>query len=166
MSNKTHIIIELIAALVILVLSILLFRSCNKPQPEPSIITKHDTTYIRHTDTIRVEKEKVRYIEKKVIDTLYLADTTLLREQKTYQDSLSTVWVSGIDVELDSMQHYIPRDTILINTETTTTIVHKKKFSWGLHLGLGGGYGLMIQQQPQFSPYIGIHGSIGINYNF
>lgn len=165
MSNKTHIIIELIAALVILVLSILLFRSCSKPLPEPSIEIVSDTIRETVIDTVFVDKPKYKYLT--VIDTVYIPkDTVLVKEQKVFEDTLSTIWISGINPNLDSVRYYLPKEYITIENTTTITQIKKQKFGYGLHCGVGVGYGVTFGNPVRLEPYVGINVSFGLNYNF
>ena len=166
MSNKMHNIFHIVTVLAIIALSLCLWRSCTKPFLKPTIKIVSDTVYLHSVDTITVTKENIRYVEKKVTDTLYLHDTILFREQLVYEDSLSTIYVSGIEPSIDSIKHYIPRDTVLINTNTTITQTKKQKFGYGLHCGVGVGYGVIFGNQVRIEPYVGVNVSFGLNYNF
>ena len=82
-------------------------------------------------------------------DTIH--DTIVLPiVQKEYNNGLYHAWVSGYDVNLDSINIF--RNTI---KETKTIYVKPKKF----HIGLQGGYGMTPKG---FLPYIGL----GFNYQF
>ena len=82
-------------------------------------------------------------------DTIH--DTIVLPiVQKEYNNGLYHAWVSGYDVNLDSINIF--RNTI---KETKTIYAKPKKF----HIGLQGGYGMTPKG---FLPYIGL----GFNYQF
>ena len=149
---------------VIAVLSYFLVRSYTA-ETEPSIVTKSDTIFELKIDTIFVEKPKI--IECKVIDTLYIkSDTTLLCESRTFVDSVSTIWVSGINPLVDSVEYHIPKEYITIEKETTIT-KHKKQ-GWGQFVGIGAGvgYGLSLGQTPHFEPYVGVNIVYGVGFHF
>lgn len=160
MNNKGHIIAEIVMAVAILLLSFFLCKSCKPVEGHTE--THSDTVFIHSKDTLYFPKDSIIYKWKKSTDTLYLHDTVLVREQKCYQDSFSTIWISGIEPEIDSIIHFIPRDTVLINTETTTTVVQKKKFGLGVTFGLSAGYGGYYDNgKVGLAPEIGISVVIG-----
>lgn len=162
MDTKT--IIMIIMGIVIAILSYFLVRSYTA-DIEQEIVTKFDTIVELKIDTIFVEKPKI--IERKVIDTLYIkSDTTLLCESRTFVDSVSTIWVSGINPLVDSVEYHIQKEYITIEKETTITKIKKQKLGYGLHCGLGVGYGATFGNQVLMQPYIGINVSFGLNYNF
>lgn len=119
--------------------------SQNEPKPQ------RDTIYLR--DTITVAKPV--YLTRREIDTVYVPvlipgerDTVvvpLVREQVEWQDSLATVWASGVAVEVDSVRHYTQQ---LIITERVPVPERK---AWGL--GVTAGYGVSKQG---LSPFIGV----------
>jgi len=165
MNNKTHIIFHIVTVLAIIVLSLFLFRSCNKPMPEPTIEIKTDTIREIKIDTQFVEKPKYKYLT--VIDTVYIPrDTILYVEQKTFEDSLSTIWISGTNPNLDSVRYYLPKEYITIENTTTITQIKKQKFGYGLHCGVGVGYGVTFGNPVRLEPYVGVNISFGLNYNF
>lgn len=115
-------------------------------------------------DTILVNQpvyRETRVVEKVLIpvaDTIRLTDTLYLierREQIHWKDSLSSVYASGIDVEVDSVLHHIP--TIIVTKEREVPVKLQPK--WGV--GLQVGYGFSMGTQIQTAPYIGI----GLQYN-
>lgn len=123
---------------------------------------KVDTLFIYDT----IVSEKPIYKEKKiterilvpVTDTIRVKDTLYLyaeREQIHWKDSLSDVYASGIDVNVDSVRHYVPMKVV---TETTEIIIKiKPKWSIGAHVG----YGIQLGESVKMSPYIGV----GVTYN-
>lgn len=161
--NK-NIIIAILIGLVLVAVAFFTGR-CSVKAPEESTETKSDTVYIEKWDTIKVDT--IIYRTKRIKDTIYLAaDTTLYVEQIEYEDSLSHIWVSGIEPAIDSIVHFIPRDTVLINSETTITKVEKKHWKQFVGVGLSGGYGVSINQTPTFSPFVGVTVTYGFGYTW
>jgi hypothetical protein len=128
------------------------------------IKTQVDTMLVRDTivsyKPVYVEKiktERVPVVVEKT-DTMMLHDTLyvyLQKEQITWEDSLSKVWVSGVMPEVDSVQHYITERIV-----TKEVVIPKvKKTRWGL--GIHAGYGLQFGQQIQACPYVGV----GVSYD-
>ena len=155
----------IIMGAIIAVLSYFLVRSYTADVEEDiKIVT--DTVFLHSTDTCFVYKENIQYKEIRAIDTIYVTDTILIREQKIYEDSLSKIWISGVEPELDSICYYIPRDTVLVNTTQTVTI-HKKQ-GWGQFVGIGAGvgYGLSLGPTPHFEPYVGVNIVYGVGWHF
>ena len=91
-------------------------------------------------------------------------------EQVEYEDSLSKVWVSGIEPKLDSIWHFIPRDTVLINNETTITISEKKHWKQfvgvGLGVGAGAGYNPNTGKLDVIVPEVSLNIVYGFGYTF
>ena len=114
-----------------------------------------------------IVSEKPIYKEKRiterilvpVTDTIRVKDTLYLyaeREQIHWKDSLSDVYASGIDVNVDSVLHYIP--TQVITKERDVIVKVKPKWSIGVHAGYGA---FANNGQISTSPYVGI----GVSYN-
>ncbi len=75
-----------------------------------------DTVVVRDTLRVEVPVEKIVYKDRKVVDTLYLQDTTPLPiEQKIYEDSISTIQISGIQPQIDKIEYHIPQQTIYVD---------------------------------------------------
>lgn len=78
-----------------------------------------DTVVVRDTLRIEVPVEKIKYRDRKVVDTLYLQtpqDTTPLPiEEKVYEDSISTIQISGIQPQIDKIEYHIPQQTIYVD---------------------------------------------------
>ncbi len=121
-----------------------------------------DTLFIFDT----IVSEKPIYKEKRVTervlvpvhDTIRVTDTLYLyaeREQIHWKDSQSDVYASGIDVEVDSVLHYIPQ--MVITKEKDVIVKVKPKWSIGVHAG----YGMAIGESVRMQPYVGI----GVSYN-
>ena len=130
-----------------------------------NIKTITDTIIIHTTDTIKVDT--IIYKNKYKLDTLFVHDTILIKEQKVYQDSFSTIWISGIEPDIDSIQYYIPKDTIIINNQTTIT--KKKKLNFGIgvggYLGAGVGYNPINHNFGLLAPEIGVGVIVGVIYS-
>lgn len=153
------------AGLVLAAVMFILGR-CTAPQPEEKIEFKTDTILIKKWDTLYVDT--IIYKERKVLETVYLHDTILLREQLEYEDSLSHIWVSGIEPAIDSIVHFIPRDTIIVNNETTITKIQKKHWNWGIGLvgsvGCSAGYNQIEKNAFVGAPAVSIGIGVGIFY--
>lgn len=90
-----------------------------------------DTVVVRDTLRIEVPVEKIKYRDRIVIDTLYLQtpqDTSALPiEQKHYQDSISDIYISGYQPQIDSIQYHIPYKTVYVDKVVE---VEKPKSFW------------------------------------
>lgn len=120
------------------------------------VLTRIEVDTLYKIDTLFQTKLKVKEI--KSIDTLIVKDTLLVREQKTYGDSLYTAWISGYDACLDSIRLY--NKTSIVNTIKTKEI-HVKARDCPVSFGVQAGYGYPC------GAYIGIGISyriLGINY--
>ena len=124
-----------------------------------------DTLVIYETKLV----EKPVFVEKKVVekvpvpvpvsDTMMVHDTIYVymdREQVHWQDSLSDVYASGYDVQVDSVRHNI--QTQVITKERDVIVKVKPKWSVGVHAGYGA---FANNGQITASPYIGV----GVSYN-
>ena len=124
-----------------------------------------DTLVIYETKLV----EKPVFVEKKVVekvpvpvpvsDTMMVHDTIYVymdREQVHWQDSLSDVYASGYDVQVDSVRHNI--QTQVITKERDVIVKVKPKWSVGIHAGYGA---FANNGQISASPYIGV----GVSYN-
>lgn len=122
-----------------------------------------DTLVIYETKLV----EKPVFVEKKVIekvpipvsDTMMVHDTIYVymdREQVHWQDSMSDVYASGYDVQVDSVRHNI--QTQVITKEKDVIVKVKPKWSIGVHAGYGA---FANNGQIATSPYVGV----GISYN-
>ena len=123
---------------------------------------KVDTLVICDT----IVQEKPIYVDRMVIekvlvhatDTLWQHDTLYVlmdREQIVWQDSMSRVYASGVQTQIDSVHHYVKERVV---TREVTHVV-KKPCRWGV--GVQMGYGMQVGQQVSVSPYIGV----GLTYN-
>ena len=127
-------------------------------EPEPQVIIEHDTlwrdTTIHHpTPSASVNTGRTVFIPYIVseTDTIEAHDTLLVEvpiEQKRYDDSLYTAWVSGYQPELDSIRLQQPE----IVTTITETIVKKAP---RLSVGLSVGPGVSIDNNHHMGIYVG-----------
>ena len=128
-------------------------------QPQPSVVEKHDTlwrdTTITHpTPSASVNTGRTVFIPYIVseTDTIEAHDTLLVEvpiEQKRYDDSLYTAWVSGYQPALDSILLH-QRE---ITTTITKTIVKKAP---RLSVGLSVGPGVSIDSERHLGIYVGL----------
>ena len=121
-------------------------------QPQPSVVEKHDTlwrdTTINHpTPTASTQTGKTVFVPYIVseTDTIEAHDTISVPvpvEQKRYDDSLYTAWVSGYQPHLDSIALHQPE----IVTTVERTIV-KPAPRWSIGPSIGAGVSITGQQQ-------------------
>ncbi len=78
-------------------------------------------------------------------------------EQKRYDDSLYTAWVSGFRPRLDSILLHFPEIT---HTITNTVYEEPPRLTWGIQVGAG--YGI-VNRKPDV--YIGIGATLRIGKN-
>jgi hypothetical protein len=121
-------------------------------QPQPQIIETHDTlwrdTTITHpTPSASVNTGRTIFIPYIMSepDTIEAHDTLLVEvpiEQKRYDDSLYTAWVSGYQPALDSILLHQPE----VVTTITRTIT-KPAPRWSIGPSVGAGISITGQQQ-------------------
>lgn len=152
---------DIIYIIVIMILTMLCVHfGVKEPEIKTETIVKTDT--IVKIDTFTITKEKIKYKERKVIDTLYIYKENdsipLEQEQIHYTDSISNIWVSGYKPEIDSIHYTIPEKTIYVDKIVKETITPKESF-WKnrfiISAGISAQYGL-IHQQFDIGPYIGV----------
>ena len=116
-------------------------------------MTKCDTTYLHTIDTVTVTKSDIVYKNIIVLDTIYISDTAMLVEQKVFNDSISTIYISGVNPELDSIEYRLSRDTVQIYTEKIQTMKEQESFwhnRFTISAGVFAGYGLINRQADVF----------------
>ena len=146
----------IVLTLISVVLLTLTIYYKNTPQVKYETVTKNDTILIKSVDTITIEKTNISYRDVIVLDTIYIEDTALVVEQKTYQDTISTVYFQGINAFIDSIEYRIPRDTIQIEIEKIQTVKEKDNFfknRFVVTAGVYAGYGL-LNRKPDI--YVGL----------
>ncbi len=128
----------------------------NKPTDTIHTIvydTLHYRTPIAYDSVVVRYAKKYETVTKTINDTVVYNDTisiSLPITQKQYRDSTYEAWVSGYEVQLDSINVF--SKTVV---KTITQPAQKTK-RWGI--GVNAGYGYTPNG---FSPYIGV----GLQYN-
>lgn len=164
MSEKIKVILLIfLVSLIALGLAWMCGYSYGKTLPREPMKEKVDTLFIRDTITqiepISVEKKVVERVPFEVRDTMRVHDTLVVwldREQIRWEDSLSVVYASGINPQVDSVIHYTSQ--MVINKEVYIEKV--KKTHWGVGVQVGGGAAI-ANGRVVASPYVGI----GVSYN-
>lgn len=144
--------IVLIAALFIAIIAFVgACNVANKRKPKTKVVTEYDTVFVDRVDTFFVEvpTEKTRFVTKTIHDTLMTTDSVFVEvempiETAMYHDTIATdsaqvvytAWVSGYDVNLDSLGFIVHNRFHQVNT--TTTITKKRGGRWGF--GVTAGY--------------------------
>lgn len=163
MSNQSNDSTLFVVGAVLIILSSLLGFITGKRHPIESpargVIEKVDTLLVHDTITLNepvfVEKRVVESVLVPVRDSVTVHDTLYVimeREQLVWQDSLSSVYASGILPRIDSVKHYVTTKVVTIDHVREVT----KMTRWGV--GVSAGYGF---SKDGMSPYVGV----GIHYN-
>ena len=146
-----------ISTVLLAILSVVLFFStvyyATNKQVKYETVTKYDTTYVHTIDTITVTKSDIVYKNIIVLDTIYISDTAMLVEQKVFSDSISTIFISGVNPDLDSIEYRLPKDTVQIYTEKIQTIKEQESFwhnRFTISAGVFAGYGLITHKPDVF----------------
>lgn len=150
MNYKIYSIILTVLSIVLLALTI--YYATNQ-KVEYMAVEKSDTIVIHSFDTIILNKKDIIYKETIVLDTIYISDTSLVVEQKTYEDSISTIHFQGINAFIDSIEYRLPKDTVQIFTEKIQTVKEKDSFwknRFVISAGIFAGYGLINKQPDVF----------------
>ena len=143
----------IILAIVSLALLVSTVYYANNTQVKYETMTQNDTIIIKSIDTITVTKKDIEYRDVIVLDTVFVRDTSLVVEQKRYEDSISTIFISGVNPELDSIEYRIPRDTIQIEIEKIQTVKEQESFwhnRFTISAGVFAGYGLITHKPDVF----------------
>ena len=131
----------------------------TRGQVEPSVVVEHDTLWRDTTIYKPVASDSLKTGETVFIRIPYPVPTPgdtvhdsisvpIPIEQKRYDDSLYTAWVSGFRPALDSIRLHQPE----ITTTITKTIVQKAP---RLSLGLSVGPGVSIDRDHHIGIYVG-----------
>ena len=146
-----------ISTVLLAILSVVLFFStiyyANNKKVEYRETLKSDTILIKSIDTITVTNKDIIYKETLVLDTIYIRDTALVVEQKVFSDSISTIFISGINPELDSIFYRLPKDTVIVKSEKIQTVKEKDSFwknRFTVSAGIFCGYGFINRQPDVF----------------
>jgi len=126
-------------------------------EPEPQVVIEHDTLWRDTTITKPVAADSTKTGEIVYIRIPYPVPGDTIRdsievpipiEQKRYEDSLYTAWVSGFRPALDSIRLHQPE---IITTITETIVQKAPRFSVGLSVGPG----ISITGTPQAGIFVG-----------
>lgn len=142
----------LLSILSVVLLATTIYYSNNK-KIEYSETIKRDTIFVHTIDTIEVTKSDIIYRDVHILDTIFVEDTALVVEQKVFEDSISTIFISGVNPELDYIEYRLPKDTIQIYTEKIQTVKEKESFwhnRFNISAGIFCGYGLINRQADVF----------------
>ena len=131
----------------------------SRGEPQPSVVVERDTVWKDTTiyKPVPVDSHKtgeivyirIPYPVPQPGDTIHDSiDVPVPIEQKRYEDSLYTAWVSGYRPALDSIRLYQPT---IYETITKTIIKPAPRLSVGVQCGAGVG---VFSRQPDV--YIGI----------
>ena len=142
-----------------ILIGFLVGRRCPRNAPGETPTPKVDTLFIR--DTFKVTEPK--YITKRVVDsipypvtdTIRVRDTLyvlLERQQVTWEDSLSRVYASGVNPQVDSVIHFT--QDMIITKEIP--VIQVKKTRWGIGIQAGA-----TADKNGVIPYVGV----GVSYN-
>lgn len=150
MNYKISTILLTVLSVILITLTIYFYTN---PQIEYRETVKNDTILIKSVDTITIEKTNISYRDVIVLDTVFLKDTAMLVEQKVFEDSISTIYISGVNPELDSIEYRIPKDTVIVNSEIVHTVQQKESFwqnRFTISAGIFCGYGLTTHKPDVF----------------
>ena len=126
-------------------------------EPEPQVIVEHDTLWRDTTINKPVAADSTKTGEVVYIRIPYPVPGDTIRdsievpipiEQKRYEDSLYTAWVSGFRPALDSIRLHQPE---IVTTITETIVQKAPRFSVGLSVGPG----VSITGTPQVGIFVG-----------
>ncbi len=137
----------LLTVLSVVLISLTIYYA-NNQQVKYETVTQNDTIVIKSIDTITIEKSEIIYRDVHILDTIYIEDTALFVEQKVFEDSVSTIYISGVNPELDSIEYRLPKDTVQIFTEKIQTVKEKDNFfknRFVITAGIYAGYGLLTK---------------------
>lgn len=126
-----------------------------KPIAKDSTVVRYVTEVVKVVDHIEDKLEKVA--DSETVSDCPGLDSDSVKvsipiTQKVYEDSTYKAYVSGYKASLDSFFVYPSKEVLTIN-------IKPKPKRWGI--GVQVGYGLTLQPQPKFAPYVGV----GISYN-
>ena len=164
--KATPVVILQIALMILLLSGAFFLGRWTNVCSEPSENTKIDTFISVRIDTVIDTLFYPKYVKK--IDTLYLpgeiVQEPLLVEQKQYEDSLASIWISGVQPKLDSVHFYVPTKEVLIEKQTTRTI--ERNSGWCVTVGPYIGAGLATRNGVVYiSPEVGIGVSVGYSWH-
>ena len=150
--NKYKIDTFLLSLVSLILLATTIYYSSNKKVVYETV-TQNDTILIKSIDTITIEKTNISYRDVIILDTVFVKDTSLIVEQKVFSDSISTIYISGVNPELDYIEYRLPKDTVQIFIEKVQTVKEKESFwhnRFVVSAGVFAGYGLVHKQPDIF----------------
>ena len=149
---------DIIYIIVIMILTMLCVHfGLKEPEIKTTTIVQRDTIVKVKYKEIEVPKEKIKYVDRIKLDTLYLHDTIFIKEQINYKDSFVSVWCSGYHPEIDSIHYKIPEKTVFVDKIVEKTVERQKKWYEDrliINAGFGVQYGI-IHQRCDVGPYVG-----------
>lgn len=157
---KNYVICVLSSLILAMALFIIYDNKTSQNEGKEAITTSIDTVVRVDTHYVEVPVEKIKYRDRLVIDTLYLktpTDTTPLPiEQKHYQDSISDIYISGYQPQIDSIHYHIPYKTVYVD-KVVEVEKHKSFFEdrFVISAGVYAGYGI-INKQPDIFVGLGV----------
>lgn len=132
---------------------------CHRNVPVEPPATRVDTLVIRDTikvtEAVSVTRRVVDSIPYPLTDTIRVKDTLFVlleRQQVTWEDSLSRVYASGINPQVDSVIHFIQERVITRHIP----IIQVRKTRWGVGIQAGA-----TADKNGVIPYVGV----GVSYN-
>ena len=145
--------IILLSACVGALLSMMLTRSCQQPEPPlPEMKIMRDTVIDVQIDTQYFPKPVPYKVEVRdtieLTDTIYIGGQTFSQEVKEYKDSTYYAKISGINAYLEHIEVY-PKTITQYITNTERVYMQPKKWS----IGIQAGYGITPKG---LQPYLGV----------
>lgn len=171
----TDIIKRTVAALLTIGIVLMLVLNIKPPQSEDKLISHIDTVYVTTEtivpdaalgdslslliDSLKVAASEVKietkYIYDTIIDTIVSVEYIVLPiTQRIYNLEHGTIYISGYEAKLDSVN-------FKITTKTVKETIMKTQKAKKIHIGVTAGYGVSVSSQPVFTPYIGV----GVTYS-
>lgn len=151
-----------LSTLIMLVVLFIIFLSKTSQNANKGHLNEihTDTVVLVDTQFIEVPVEKIKYRDRKVVDTVYLTtpqDTTPLPiEQKHYNDSIADIYISGFQPNIDSINYHIPKQTIYVDKVVE---IEKPKSFWENRFVITAGFGVhygLVNKQYDIGPYVGV----------
>lgn len=141
------------------IIGFLVGSRCHRDVPGEPPAIRVDTLVIRDTikvtEAVSVTRRVVDSVPYPVTDTIRVQDTLyviLERQQVTWEDSLSRVYASGVDPQVDSVLHFIEERVITRHIP----IIQVRKTRWGVGIQAGA-----TADKNGVIPYVGV----GLSYN-
>lgn len=112
-------------------------------QPKYIKVLKRDTVFKENGDTMELVRTSETY-QKSIVSDKDTADLTL--------------YISGIETSLDSLEMRFSTHTEYITNTVIKTVEREKTFKDRFHIGLQLGYGIGLKDK-EFQPFIGVGAS-------